>query len=79
MTCIMAIFYFMSVITIISGFSCQIPASGKPLKLVYVLSLLSNYTFLFQKSLQVHNTACAAMRVDGILGAIVKLNARKNS
>ena len=33
---------FMSVITIIPGFSCQIPASGKPLNLVYVLSLLSD-------------------------------------
>ena len=62
----MTIFYFMSVATIISGFSCQIPTSGKLLKLVYVLSVLSNYTFLFQKSLQSLNTACATMRVGGI-------------
>ena len=39
MTCIMTIFCFMSVITIISDFSCQIPASGKHFKLVYVLSV----------------------------------------
>ena len=41
MTCIMTIFCFMSVISIISGFSCQIPATEKSLKLVYVLSVLS--------------------------------------
>ena len=37
----MTIFCFMSVVTIISDFSCQIPATEKSLKLVYVLSILS--------------------------------------
>ena len=37
----MTIFCFMSVISIISVFSCQIPATEKSLKLVYVLSVLS--------------------------------------
>ena len=41
MTCIITIFVFMSVIAIISDFSCQIPATSKSLKLVYVLSVLS--------------------------------------
>lgn len=34
----MTIFYFMSVATIISGFSFQIPTTPKSLNLVYVLS-----------------------------------------
>ena len=62
----MTIFCFMSVITIISDFSCQIPTTPKSLKLVYVLSLLSNYMFPFQKSLQDPNTDCVTMRVAGI-------------
>ena len=47
MTCIMTIFYFMSVITIISDFSFQIPTTEKSIKLVYVLSVLSKIVTYF--------------------------------
>lgn len=49
----MTIFYFMSIIAIISDFSFQIPTSEKSLKLVYVLSVLSGHVFylLWQKKL----------------------------
>ena len=59
----MTIFCSMLVISIISGFSCQIPATEKSLKLVYVLSVLSNYTFPFQN---LYKRSSATMRVDGI-------------
>ena len=46
MTCIMTIFYFMSVITIISGFSCQISATANCLYILSALSILSEHDFL---------------------------------
>ncbi len=48
----MTIFYFMSIIAIISDFSFQIPTSEKSLKLIYVLFLLSqqqNNYFAYNK------------------------------